>query len=261
MKITIITCTYNSAKYLEKNIQSVEKQTYKNFEHIFIDGFSTDGTTDIIEKYQHGHSDKVFFYKLTPKGISNAMNEGIKKATGKYLIHLHSDDYFFDNYVLQDLINFLEKNNYPDWIYGKINVLKDYESIGIYPNKKLFKLKKRGRFFKKFILKIHNFIPHQSVFIKKEVFKKFGYFDENLKTFMDFDMWIRIKNKTNFIFFDRIISNYTIRKDAQSSGLKNKECNNKELNMIRKKYLNIFDLIVLFFIKLLLIFKKNNYQK
>lgn len=81
---SIITCTYNSEKFLQENIDSVKSQTFKDYEHIFIDGYSTDDTNKIINKYiLIDRRSKIF--KYPPKGISNAFNLGIKKSLGKYL--------------------------------------------------------------------------------------------------------------------------------------------------------------------------------
>ena len=78
MKFSIITCTYNSEKFLKKNIESVKKQNFKDFEHIFIDGFSQGGTINIIKNYQTEFPQRVKLFQVEPKGISHAMNEGIK---------------------------------------------------------------------------------------------------------------------------------------------------------------------------------------
>jgi len=92
MKFSIITCTYNSEKYLQENINSVESQIFHNFEHVFIDGNSSDKTIEIIKKYQKKYPHTVKLLQCEPKGISNAMNHGINQSSGQYIIHLHSDD-------------------------------------------------------------------------------------------------------------------------------------------------------------------------
>jgi len=200
MKFSIITCTYNSAQYIQKNINSVKNQTCQNFEHIFIDGFSTDSTIEIIEKYRQEFPEKVKLFQFPAKGISNAMNQGIEKSSGEYLTHLHSDDSFYDNTVLQNVDEFIERKNKPDWIYGKINVVeKNDASVGTFPERKLLQLGKN--IFSSYFLKFFNFIPHQAVFIKKKTIEKFGCFDESLKSSMDYDLWIKIRNKTKFILF------------------------------------------------------------
>lgn len=261
LKFSIITCTYNSAEYLEKNIKSVKNQNFNNYEHIFIDGFSNDGTIDILKEYQEEYSQKVKIFQFKPEGISNAMNKGIKNSSGEYLIHLHSDDSLFDNNALKDASEFLDANNHPDWIYGKINVLENNKIKGIFPLKKVW-FKNKKDLFKSYLLKYYNYIPHQAVFIKKEIFNKFGVFDEKLKFGMDQDLWLRIRNKTNWFFFDRVISNFSLRPDAQSSGFKNKKENEENTLIVKKRYLNRIEIIFsnLFYF-LLLKLKGSNYQK
>lgn len=260
LKFSIITCTFNSAEYLEKNIVSVKTQNFKDFEHIFIDGFSTDGTFNIIKKYQSEFPNQVKLFQFKPEGISKAMNQGIAKANGEYLMHLHSDDSFFDNWVLNDTLKFLEINNHPDWIYGQINILENNKTKGVFPTKKIWQ-KKENNYIKSYLLKFYNYIPHQAVFIKKEVFNKFGDFDEDLKCNMDPDLWLRIRTKTKWLFFNRIISNFSLRPEAQSSGFKNKTENQKNNLTVKQRHLNKMELVFANLIDLLLKLKNNNYQK
>src|SRR3972149_10861806 len=107
MKFSIITCTYMSQRFISKNISSVSSQSYRDFEHIFIDGYSTDGTIEKINQYQKEYPKQVKLYQAPRAGISNAMNIGIKKSEGDFLIHLHSDDSFHDSSVLTDVAAFL----------------------------------------------------------------------------------------------------------------------------------------------------------
>ncbi|MFA5986239.1 MAG: glycosyltransferase family 2 protein [Parcubacteria group bacterium] len=215
MKFSVITCTYNSAKYLQENIDSVEAQTYEDFEHIFIDGFSTDGTMAIIETYQQKHPDRVKVFQSEPRGISHAMNEGIKRSAGEYLIHLHSDDSFYDDHVLRKVDDFIKKNHEPLWLYGKARVVN-------VANKKTTIIPPRRYFYDKsrfwLLLLVSNYIPHQSVFIKKQIFEKYGYFDETLKNYMDLDLWLKLTQKNvHAKFINEIICNFSIREDAQST--------------------------------------------
>lgn len=259
MKFSIITCTYNSANYIQKNIDSIKNQTFQNFEHIFVDGFSSDKTVEIIKDYQRQFPGKIFLYQAEAKGISNAMNEGIKKTTGDYLIHLHADDSFFDKEVLND-INFFLSDKEMDWIYGKIKVVEENEnSIGTFPNHKIFQNNNKN-LFAKYLLKFYNYIPHQAVFIKKDVFEKFGYFDETIKSAMDHDVWLKIRNKTSWSFYDRIISNYTIRSGSQSSGLKRKLENDSYYSLVQRKYLKLFELPLAKIVNFIIDKRNRNYR-
>src|SRR3989304_8490244 len=107
---SIITSTYNSEIFLPENISSVNAQTHKNYEHIFVDGRSTDRTTGIIKDALAADPNRIKFLSRPPRGISHAMNVGINAASGTYIVILHSDDSFYDNKVLEDAARFLEAN-------------------------------------------------------------------------------------------------------------------------------------------------------
>lgn len=246
MKFSIITCTKNSAKYLEKNIASIKEQIFDDYEHIFIDGFSTDRTVDIIKRYQAQYPERVKFFQSEPKGISAAMNEGIEKSSGEYLIHLHSDDSFYDKNVLDDTAKFLKDNPGLDWIYGLANVVREDGSlISVYPNKPILHFHNSDSFFGRYLMKILRFVPHQAVFIKRSVFVKFGDFDESLTTEMDPDLWFRLRDKTKWSFFHRIICNYTMRQGAQSSDPRKEKENQANIRLVQKRYLNFFEYIAI----------------
>ena len=97
--ITIIIPVYNSEKYLEKTIKSILEQTYNNYELILIDNGSTDNSAEICKKYQE-KDERVKFYIQSKKGVSNARNRGIEKATGEFICFVDSDDY-----IEKDMLN------------------------------------------------------------------------------------------------------------------------------------------------------------
>lgn len=244
---SIITLTHNSYKYLRKNVLSVEKQAYRNFEHVFIDGNSTDKTLSLLKSYKLRYPKKVNVFTRKPVGISDAMNHGVRKSKGKYIIHLHSDDWFYDDMVLARVNAFLKKRNYPDWIYGKIQVVEENaDKVGVFPRQKVFQIANPV------ILKYFNYIPHQAVFIKRSVFKKYGFFDLNLSSSMDYDFWLRIAKKTRWLFMNKIISNYRIHKGAQSSSKKNRRENVYRQRLIAKRHLSKIDYILFSTLKIFL---------
>lgn len=239
MRFSIITCTKNSAKYLAENIASVKAQGFSDFEHVFIDGNSSDGTVEMIKKYQEEYPDKVKFFQFEPAGISAAMNRGIEKSSGEFLIHLHGDDSFFDAEVLTDVDKFLQANLELDWIYGLANVTRDDGTpILVYPNKPCLHFHNSKSWLGCYLLKIFRFVPHQAVFIKKAVFDKFGGFDEKLTTEMDPDLWFRTRKKTNWSFSKRIICNFRMSENAASSSLDNRRRNAENIRIVQKRYLN-----------------------
>lgn len=184
MKISIITVCYNSASTLEKTIDSVLKQTYKNIEYIIVDGNSKDSTVSIIEKYQN----KISKWISEPdKGLYDAMNKGIGLATGDLIGILNSDDTFNSNTILEEIVSFHRKNNV-DATVGNIiqhteegKIVRFYSSNNWNPEK----------------LKIGFMPPHPSIFFKKELFDKFGYYRLEFKIGADYELITRFFLKNN----------------------------------------------------------------
>lgn len=259
IKFSIITCTYNSGEYLAENIKSVISQSFVNFEHIFIDAYSSDNTLSLIDEYRKKFPDRVKIFQCQPRGISNAMNEGIRLANGDYLIHLHSDDKFYDVDVLTDVSTFLEKNNFPDWIFGREMHFNSQGELGVYPKFKIYTLDSYS-VFGKYFLGLVNYIRHQTVFIKPEVFEKYGFFREDLRCVMDVELWLRIKNRTRWIFFDRLIACYRHHPGAQSTGQANQKANRKESLSVYRSYLGPIKFF-LFFLFNKLLFLKSKVKK
>lgn len=217
-KVSIITCTYNSERYLKQTIQSVISQSYKNFEHIFIDANSTDDTLKIIEDYKKKYPKQVHLYKQKPCGISNAMNFGIENANGDIICHLHSDDKFFDKNTLKTVIQELNDNK-AKWCYGNIEIINEYDKI--YNREKPPK-------FSYDLLKKRNFIPHPATFIKKELFVELGGFNPSLKYAMDYDLWIRLATKYTPLKIDKFLSKFR----RHTGGLSTKQY----LNALKEDY-------------------------
>ena len=179
-KITIITVTKNSEKYLEENILSVFNQTYKNYEHIIIDGDSKDKTKNIIEK----HKDKISYFISEPdQGLYFAMNKGIQKATGDIIGILNSDDVYFPN-ALEIVNKYFAINEKLDFLFG--SVYKHKLMHGYYPNK---------------IKWTFGFYTTHSVgfFIKTQSQKKIGFYDTQYKWSADYDLFYRMIVKLKLI--------------------------------------------------------------
>ncbi len=189
MKISVITVCYNSVKTIEKTINSVLSQNFKNFEYIIIDGGSTDGTLEIIEKFKN-KIDNVISKKDT--GIFDAINKGINLSNGDIISIIHSDDIFFNN----DVLNIVHKNfvTKPDLecLIGTTLIKK--------VNSNLILRKYNSRFFKKWMLYFGYSPPHPSTFIKKSVYEKCGIYKLNYEIAGDFEFFLRIFLKFNISF-------------------------------------------------------------
>jgi glycosyltransferase involved in cell wall biosynthesis len=244
---SIITCTKNSEKYLKETINSVKNQSFTDYEHIFIDGNSNDKTKEIILEYQKTNHSKIKFIQTEPKGIADAMNSGITHSSGEYLIHLHSDDYFYDSNVLEDTAKYLKENNV-DWVYGKeLRVDSSGKPIKIFLENKLFEFGSKY-YLNKILLKYIDFIRHQSVFIRKSIFNKYGYFDNSFKIAMDYELWLRIRNKTTWRFHNRIINCFRVHDSGASSSPSEKSRMLIDEMRAGRIYMNWFEFYILRFI-------------
>lgn len=197
MKISIITVNYNDKLGLEKTIKSVLDQENIVFEYLVIDGNSNDGSKDIIEKYK----DKINYWVSEPdSGIYNAMNKGIRAATGDYLLFLNSGDWLFENNSIA---------NVDKLITG---------SKDIYYGNAIFKFDKKDKVVKyeeriSFQFFTHNSFCHQATFIKKQLFQDIFMYNENLKIVSDWEFFIYsicIKNVSHQ-YIDVIVANYDLQ--------------------------------------------------
>ena len=178
---TIITPTLNSKKYLKECIESVENQSFKKWEHIFIDSFSKDGTMGILKKYKQRNPSNVFIYQFPKKGISNAFNKGLSKANGKWIGFLGSDD-LYEPDIFKRVHNQLSETDHT-WGYGNVIIINE--------NGKIIKENKHRHFNYKKLFDLFT-ICHQAVFMNKTIFEKYGLFNEDLKYVMDHEIYLRI---------------------------------------------------------------------
>ena len=172
-KISVITVTKNSEKFLEENINSLKNQTYKNFEHIIIDGNSTDRTVEIIKK----NKDKIDYWVSEPdEGLYDAMNKGIKACTGDIIGILNSDDIYFSEALKFVNQYFTEQENL-DFLFGTVE--KHKLMHGYYPEK---------------IKWTFGFYTTHSVgfFIKKSSQMKIGFYDTRYKYSADYDLFYKM---------------------------------------------------------------------
>lgn len=187
IKFSIITVCYNSEQTIQKTLQSIKDQTYKNIEYIIIDGGSTDSTLAIINKYK----DIVDILVSEPdNGIYDAMNKGLKLATGDYIGFLNSDDYYSQD-IFEEYSLALVKKDY-DFIYS--------DSI-FFDNKKSWIAKGIDFGTKKFFNHSNCYQPfcHQTLYIKRYVYNHLGFFDTSFNIAADYDFFLRmIQSKNNY---------------------------------------------------------------
>lgn len=210
MKITIITVCKNAADTILHTIESVKAQTYKDIEHIFIDGLSTDGTLELLQGQN--------YISEIDGGIYQAMNKGIRRASGDYILFLNANDKLYDPDTIKNAVNFLK--NYPtNLLIGKIITDKG----------KVVSVDKLSKSY----LCTHS-IPHQGVFFKTELFSKFGLYSKKYQIVSDYEWFLNyfIKNHRDAVLFGGIISVF----DTTGLSSTNLELQKAERKALKKEY-------------------------
>lgn len=185
MKISIITVVYNRAATIERAIRSVLSQSYNSIEYIIVDGASKDGTVEIIQQYK----DQIHtIVSEKDNGMYDALNKGIRLATGDVVGILHADDEFADDLVLTKIAERFASNNEVEAVYGDVGfVRKDQDDkIVRYYSSAIF----RTRLF------TWGFMPaHPTFFCYRRFFEDFGYYRTDLQIAADFDLLLRFLRK------------------------------------------------------------------
>jgi len=223
--ISVITINYNNLEGLKKTMQSVFEQTVTDYEYIIIDGGSTDGSKEMIEE----HADKITCW-ISEKdaGIFNAMNKGLVKASGKYLLFLNSGDSFYDNYVLQKA----KEQFSTDYKIYYGDVLRVYSG-----GKKLIKKYNSELTFSFFHTSA---IAHQSAFIEKQLFSTLFLYNEAYKVFADWEFFVCAicKYQVPYKHLGIVVSVYDM--DGISSLPENQKIYRKEKELTFQKYFALF---------------------
>jgi glycosyltransferase involved in cell wall biosynthesis len=187
MKVSIITVVYNRSSTIERAIQSVLNQLYKNIEYIIIDGASSDGTMEIVTKYKERIA-KIVSEK--DNGMYDALNKGITLATGDVIGILHADDEFASTTIIDEIAQYFQLNKNIDCIYGDVGFVKEAapDKIIRYYSSALFNIK----LFK------YGFMPaHPTFFCYKKYFSQFGLYRTDMDIAADFDLLLRFLKNNN----------------------------------------------------------------
>ncbi|OUS18688.1 glycosyltransferase [Nonlabens dokdonensis] len=226
MKISIITINYNDAVGLERTIKSVQDQHTVPFEHLIIDGGSTDGSNEVIAKNSNYFS---FTISEPDRGVYDAMNKGIKNATGDYLLFLNSGDVLFDSEVIEKVTPHLRSAH--DLIYGDLYmVATDRPSFThTYPTSLDF------TFFK------HTSLGHPSTFIKRELFNVHGFYRTDLKIVADWAFFLKVIciEKATYKKIDVTISRFY--EGGISTAAATAQLNKDEINKVLLENFNLYE--------------------
>ncbi|MBD2755340.1 glycosyltransferase family 2 protein [Spirosoma validum] len=195
MKVSIITVVYNGAEFVRDCIESILNQTYPDIEYIVVDGKSTDGTVDIVQSYGKRIAQ---FVSEPDKGLYDAMNKGIRLATGEVIGLLNADDFYRHNRVIENMVATLKRTDsdaaYGDMIYvDRTNVqkIKRYWRSGWYTENAF----------------LWGWMPgHLSFFAKRSMYEQYGLFRLDLKSAADYELMLRFihKNKVKLAYMDEV---------------------------------------------------------
>lgn len=226
LKITVITVCYNTVETIEETILSVINQTYENIEYVIIDGGSMDGTVDVIKKY----SDRISYWISEPDmGIYDAMNKGIKAATGDYINFMNAGDSFYENSVLESVACSIDRKAVI--VYGQLmKIFNRFRFISVPKAINLEDMRGDTR------------LPHQAMFARTD-YQKAHPFDTSYRSAADFKFYFNayFTDKCKFQFLPFLIANYDsetgMSKDSHIGIVESMRVQGREINEIQKKRL------------------------
>lgn len=194
MTISIITATYNSSRTLTDTLESVLRQSYTDIDYVIVDGGSKDNTLDIIRQYEPRFGGRMRWISEPDKGIYDAMNKGIRMATGDVVGLLNSDDFYTSDDVLENVAKTMSDPNV-DAVYGDIHYVNDDDlthCVRYYSS----------RVFRRGLMRMGFMPAHPSFYCRQAIYEKYGTFDTSLRIAADFENLLRL------IFVNRIRTKY-----------------------------------------------------
>ena len=220
MKFSIIISTLNNEETIEKTLQSIKKQEFEDYEIIVIDGGSSDRTLNLFNQFNFPN---IKFVKQKGQGVYNAFNEGISLSFGEIIIILNADDFF-------------EKKQALSIISDQFNIYKDIKllmtNVKIFTKKnKLIRIYKSNS-FKNFMFYFGHMPPHTGIFVKKEVYEKYGFFIEDFQNAGDFEFLLRVLMKKKIKY--KKLKDYLVSMTYGGKSNKNIESFIKNTSEIKK---------------------------
>lgn len=190
MKVSIITVVYNNVSVIRDSIESVLAQSYHNIEYIVIDGASNDGTVEVVRSY----GDRITHFISEPdKGIYDAMNKGLKLASGDVIGILNSDDFYVSNDIINMVVEAFEQN-YVDSVFADLVYIKpdNIDKVMRYYDSSYFSPSKFA----------YGWMPaHPTFFVKREVYEKYGFFKIDYQIAADYELLVRFLGKYKISYF------------------------------------------------------------
>lgn len=202
--VSIVTPSFNQAEFLEETIKSVLRQDYPNIEYIIIDGGSTDGSVEIIKKYEHKLA---WWVSEKDQGQTDAINKGFSRAEGEIFSWLNSDDVYYP-YAVSRAVAFLQQNPDVGMVYGDATYIdSDGQVIGKFNAKQAtYQRLRRGAVY----------IPQQSSFFRARWWRQVGPLDPTFYFAMDYDLWVRLAKVTELKHVPEVWASFRLHDSAKS---------------------------------------------
>lgn len=226
LKLSIITACYNSRATIADTIQSIKEQTYTNIESVFIDGGSNDGTAEYIQEHK---PEGAVLISEPDSGLYDAMNKGLKMATGDVIGLLNSDDFYPEKSVLETIVPFFSDPK-TDACYGDLRYVHKMNTD------KIIRLWK-SESFKPGLFKTGWVPPHPTFYARRSVYQKYGYFDLDYKIAADYEFLLRMfeVNRINAAYIPRVLVHMRLGGETNKS-IRNIVNQNREIWQALKKH-------------------------
>jgi glycosyltransferase involved in cell wall biosynthesis len=224
--ISVITATYNMARFIAPAMESVLGQTHKKFEHIIIDDGSTDHTKGIVDKFINDPRVKYHYQKN--HGQTVAKNRGIRLSSGEYICFLDADNVWTSDKLERQLSVFNELPNGFKILYTDQDIIDENGNVLYIPKVKRYS----GKITKELLF--DNFVTFNTAMIKRECFEELGYFDEDLPRSIDYELWLRFSTRFKFYYIAGITTHYRVWEGQMSQ---DKEKRMKYASLITENFI------------------------
>lgn len=202
--VSIVTPSYNQAAFLEQTICSVLDQDYQPLEYIIVDGGSTDGSLEIIQKYAHRLA---WWVSETDRGQTDAINKGFARSKGEILAWLNSDDTYIQGTV-SEAVGYLQAHPELAAVYGDANLIDQQGQV-------ISKFPARQTSYQN-LMRGYVHIPQQATFFRGDLWREVGPLDPSFYFAMDYDLWVRLSKKAPLKYHPRLWANFRLHGDAKS---------------------------------------------
>ena len=228
-KISIITPSLNQGDFIEQTILSVLSQGYPNLEYLILDGGSSDATLGVLERY----AGKVSWSSETDKGQTDAINKGLRRATGSIVGYLNADDLLLPG-ALKKVGEAFTDNPQACWVTGKCRIVDEKNN----------EIRRPITVYKNTLLGLHsfslllmaNYISQPATFLRREALESIGYLDENLRYVMDYEYWLRLYSKYPPVFIPEYLAAFKIHQRSKTTSTGHKDIYVEEEKIVVGRY-------------------------